>query len=495
MNNSALQTLSSGTIIKSDKREYTIERVLGAGAFGITYIATAKVGDGNVFFDARYAIKEHFTSKCLRDANGRDVLCSKADLAEVKQTLADFIVEARQLEKLCKRSKNIVNVNETFEANGTAYYVMEYLDGGNVHQMSETDAVETIKQIASAVSAIHSERVLHLDIKPENIVFKTDKTGTYPVLIDFGVAKYFDKKGNLTGNNKVCGASLGYAPPEQYEGVTTFAPTLDVYALGATLLYLLTGKEPPCSKDISVSQRELSDMMPATISPNVRQTILNAMKPSPFERTPNVAAFLQSLRGSGKDVVVDGLSSRGKGTEMIMINSGSKHKKMFLYGGIAAVLLVICLIFVLSGNNGNVTPVTPVADSTVVDTLKHDTAAAPTIKTQTPSPAATVTPKDNPTQTPTTTSTTTQSKKEKVANPTNGTVNLGYATYTGALKNGKPDGQGTLTFRRSHAIDSRASDKVADEGDRVTGEFVDGHLSFGKWYKSSGETETLVIGE
>lgn len=296
---SATHALPTGFKLRSKDRVYEIVKVLGAGSFGITYLATAKVAIGNITTTVRFAVKEHFMSaSCYRGDDGATVLSVPAAESDVAQSRADFITEANRLKKLCMKSRSIVSVNETFEANGTAYYVMEYLDGGSLSKCPERDAVSTVMQIAYALDEIHKEHVLHLDLKPDNVVLKTnDRNETYPVLIDFGISKHFDSKGRPTSSLAAKGASPGYAPQEQYAGVSEFSPKYDIYALGAVLFYLCTGKNPPDAFKISPNQQELRKELTGKVSSGIERTILNAMKPSAMERTPGIRQFCDDLTG------------------------------------------------------------------------------------------------------------------------------------------------------------------------------------------------------
>ncbi len=301
---SASQALRPGTVISSEHYDYKIVKVLGAGSFGITYLATADVQVGNVSVTVKFAVKEHFMSmSCYRGDDGAEVLCTPASKEDVELSRNDFLIEARRLQTLCQKSRGIVHVNETFETNNTAYYVMEFLNGGSPGQMPEGDAINIICQVAQAVDTIHGEKLLHLDIKPDNIVMKTNDSGeVYPVLIDFGVAKHFGKDNKPTSHLQAKGASAGYAPQEQYDegGITEFSPKYDIYALGAVLLFLLTGKNPPSAFKISPNQAELAAMIPPTVTASTRAAILGAMKPSAFERTESIADFVAQLTGSAE---------------------------------------------------------------------------------------------------------------------------------------------------------------------------------------------------
>lgn len=122
--------LPVGSVLRSGKREYRVEAVLGKGGFGITYKVSAMEQVGQIPVRVEFAMKEFFMDGCLRDASGK---VSTADTkGEAADGLKDFISETRRLNSLCGQCRNIVPVDEVFEANGTACYVMEFLDGGSL---------------------------------------------------------------------------------------------------------------------------------------------------------------------------------------------------------------------------------------------------------------------------------------------------------------------------------------------------------------------------
>lgn len=296
--------LPIGTLLQSKSRKYYVVEVLGGGGFGITYKVYANEMIGNISQKIFFVIKEYFIKGCFRTENGISVSYASNLKNEFEQSRTDFVLEADRLNKLGKLSPNIVKVNEHFDANSTSYYVMEYLDGGDLRHyvsrngaLSESEALSKIIPIAMAVEHLHKDGMLHLDIKPDNIVLKEDATTgeVIPVLIDFGIAKHFDRHGKPTSRPIAKGASDGYAPMEQYTEITKFAPEIDVYALGATLFFCLTNTNPPKAFDIP-SNDTLLAKLPIAVSQRVKDAIVNAMQRSSYDRTKTVQSFLSSIK-------------------------------------------------------------------------------------------------------------------------------------------------------------------------------------------------------
>ena len=282
-----MQHLQPNTTLQGGK--YRIERVLGQGGFGITYLAT------QTSLQRKVAIKEFFMKEfCSRDEatltmQTFSVGCSKL----VEQYRMKFIKEARNLARL--NHPNIISVIDVFEENGTVYYVMPYLAGGSLQDyvkthgtLSEQEAMKYVKQIASALKYMHEEQhICHYDVKPANILL--DDKGN-AVLIDFGISKNYDSAGQETTTTPV-GMSEGYAPIEQYQqNVEEFSPASDVYALGATLYFLLHGKRP-----VSAVHRASGTalLMSKQLSQGIKDIINASMKISKRERAKSMEVFLK----------------------------------------------------------------------------------------------------------------------------------------------------------------------------------------------------------
>ena len=318
MNNTHyISALPTGTILSSGARNYRVVKVLGQGGYGITYLATAKVKAGNVWVNGQFAIKEHFDQKLNQRRGTEAIISNPLTEKEIHESIDSFMVEAKRLHEL--HHLNIVAVNECFKANNTAYYVMQYVDGENLaamvshasqHHLQESQALEIIKTISGAVNYLHNKRMTHLDIKPENIMMQNDGM---PVLIDFGLVKRYDSKGRPTTTNKAAGISDGYAPLEQYAGLTEFTPEADVYALAATLLFMLTGKTP--YKAGQMSETIIRSWLMG-VSSHVVNAIVHAMAELKKNRTHSVVEFIKELElGEVIKESDDGNKENGGSTE------------------------------------------------------------------------------------------------------------------------------------------------------------------------------------
>ena len=248
--------LQPGTTLQGGK--YRIERVLGQGSFGITYLATTEVemtGQlGSMHVSVNVAIKEFFMSDLnSRGEDGSTVVGSNSAL--VVDYRRKFRREAENLGHL--NHPNIVKVLEVFDENNTTYYAMEYIDGesldDHIKQCGhlDDDEVRTVMHdLCSALSYMHQQGMLHLDLKPKNIM--RSKRQNHIFIIDFGLSKQYTSDGEPESSTTIGLGTPGYAPIEQanYKQDGTMPATIDIYALGATLYKMLTGKTPPHASDV-----------------------------------------------------------------------------------------------------------------------------------------------------------------------------------------------------------------------------------------------------
>lgn len=292
--------LQPGTVIHGTHNDYRIERVLGQGSFGITYVANVRLKGrlGAIESAAMVAIKEFF----LRDVSCRNGLrvFSVSDSTLCSDYRRDFLREAQNLSRL--DNDHIVKVLETIEENDTVYYVMEYLSGGNLDQhilshgkLSCREALDIAIQIGEALKCMHAQHMLHLDLKPLNVMRGEDG---HIVLIDFGLSKCFGADGQPESSTRIGQGTTGYAPIEQhsFNKADGFMPTLDIYALGATLFKMLTGSVPPEASVVLNEGLPVDELSSAGVPPAIIALVERAMQPLRRMRHQTVDEFIDEAQ-------------------------------------------------------------------------------------------------------------------------------------------------------------------------------------------------------
>lgn len=347
-----VQGLKIGTTLQNGT--YRILKVLGQGSFGITYLAKAKLRTqgnlGSMNVEAQVAIKEFFMS----EVNSR-----RSDSSSVEGSSGSVFANYRkkfkkEAENLSKLShSNIVKVVDVFDENNTTYYVMEFIEGKNLDDyikqnecLPEPETISIIKEVGNALEYMHSRKMLHLDIKPKNIMRKPDGT---IYLIDFGLSKQFTDKGEPESSTSIGLGTPGYAPIEQssYKQDGTFPATLDVYALGATMFKMLTGKRPPEATIILNEGFPSVELSNKGISDNTIYTIKAAMTSIKKERYQTIKAFVENLsKDDIEDVTI--IEQPSQNPESIHSTNPSpkpKSKSKWIWN--AAIFLVLIVASIL----------------------------------------------------------------------------------------------------------------------------------------------------
>ena len=499
-----VNALTIGSILKG-ATTYKIEKQLHCGGFGMTYLAKAQIMVGNIPQVAMFTIKEFFLGKiCSRDVHG-NVMVAQENQQLFKQAKQDFRDEAEILHSL--KHANIVPVNEVFEQHNTVYYVMAYLGNVSLCQyvseqggaLSENQAKKIIVDLSGALSYLHNRHILHLDIKPDNVMMMGDGASAKPVLIDFGQAVYFEN-GKPKRNKGIGGYSRGFSPLELKQTVAEFQPSLDIYALAATLLYMLTGKEPCDASEQSV--HKIYKALPEDVSQNTMDAIICGMQKDSLCHPQTILDF-QNILQMGKTQIGGG-TDIGTGGPIVtdpVISHSSSSLPIGKVAAIAVGLLLVGMIGWYSVKNfgGKDTSADVAHQEEKSDTTSKDTVK---ISKFTALPAAETPEADNPQVNDN------PSKPEKVVKhddsnggqtsvnpvkketPTSGTVNLGYATWTGGLLNGKPHGNGRMNFRSSHAIGGCST--IPEAGDYIDGYCENGVVQSGALYRNGEKIETII---
>lgn len=472
MSNKIIGALPRGTTLQNGT--YTIERALGQGATGITYLANMKQrlsGNLSEFSEnVQVAIKEfYFKDECNRESTTQNVVIANTNYdAKVSQFKKSFIKEARRIAGLSH--PNIVHVLGIFEENNTVYYVMQYIRGGSIKDLIENNgampAEKVLKyasQVASALEYMHGKNMCHYDLKPGNIMLSSDDNA---MLIDFGIAKNYDNNGQETSTTPP-GLTKGYAPMEQYSSVTEFSPKIDVYSLGATMYAMLLGTTPP--EPVKWFQNGFTEK-PDNIPNNIWSIVKKAMSMTAKERPTmrELQEMLQNPEAEDSQEQDSTIYVRDEhhpephvpdnhpddGSKVIVIPTPPKDRKLkdILFWIMAAVLLIATAVGCYFLVNRAVAEGTETStDSLAVKTI-YDSHGQPVM------------------------------------------------TFTGTVVDGQPQGKGTLTYLKDQYIDKYEGTLVNGlredsaavlffkNGDVYRGAFTKNNLSIGAYYvKESGE--------
>lgn len=446
-----MQGLKIGALLRH--QAYRIEKILGQGGFGITYLAT------DLSLDRLVAIKEFFPRDyCERVGETSQITLGTSNSSEfVSKLKAKFLKEARNIAKL--DHPGIIRIHAAFEENNTAYYVMDYIKGESLSDkvkrqgaLSLDVAIKYIKDIGIALEYIHNKHINHLDLKPANVMIR--ESDDLPILIDFGLSKQYDTDGNQTSTTPT-GISHGFAPLEQYNdgGVKEFSPQTDIYSLAATLYYLVTGVVPPHATELI----ENGIQFPANFPQNIQPAITIGMASARKNRYISVNAFIEALNNDDECTVFDDDKSLNiepivvepKAQEVQTKDSTEKVKtsKINLWGGIAVVTILLIIIFSTAPDENSVNNTTAYYPN---DSIEYDTVAQEVVG-----------------NTPNTNYVTGYYYESA----------LGYCKYTGDVdENSKPHGHGVAVWDKG-------------DGKKYDGEWVHGNMDGQTTYtQRSGDT-------
>lgn len=272
---------------------YLIQGVLGEGGFGITYVGMDEV------LCQKVAVKEFFPRGAITRNNQQtnevvSVYGTKA--ANFHQGEEKFLQEARTLAQF-NNVAGVVRVQDFFRENGTAYIVMEYLEGITLKQylqmygpISVEEMQNIFAPILEALDKIHQNGVIHRDISPDNIMCLPEGEVK---LMDFGAARDYT---DYSAEGLSVILKMGFAPIEQYDSHGKQGPWTDIYALGATMYQCLTGRKPDDATKRSLEDTLVSpSMLGVRIAPPVEYAIMRALQIRPADRYRNLGEFCEDL--------------------------------------------------------------------------------------------------------------------------------------------------------------------------------------------------------
>ena len=278
----ANNAISAGEILNE---KYMVGKVLGSGGFGITYKAL------DITENKVVAIKEYVPANTVyRDIGSNDLIIKTSNNRTVfNDGMHSFISEANFL-VMFKNVKQVVDIYDCFDENGTAYFSMEYLSGKQLGKFSD----KNISEICD-LKPIHEKKVVHRDISPQNIIVLNNSDIK---LIDFGNARYFNK--NNENDDKLV-LKPGFSPPELYMKSNVLGPWTDIYSLAATIYSLITGTKLPDALERINGKRfiPIKNYVP-DLDYNIEYAVNKALQLDYFKRQKSMDEFIDDIKNSSK---------------------------------------------------------------------------------------------------------------------------------------------------------------------------------------------------
>lgn len=315
------KTLKKGAVLKSDKYVYTIVEPEQQDGFGITYMATgvllnpppaAKPRAGIVAPAQpkpqpvkKFIVREHFMFHCSdRGDDDKELAIDEYSESTVNDFRNVFKSTMIKLKNAIAGTDEFLQITDDFEANGTYYYVTEYLEGPTLKQyiaehggLPVRDARVILEPVFKAVRRFHTHHILHTGLSPEAIIIDKHPDGSVrPVLTLLYSCKIFSNGGDGELQLPPLSCPDRYAPREQYGELDKFLPQTNLYSLAAILTFALTGEEPPLAED--VDEDTIASMLPEEIPPTFRAAVVKAMSPDWHDRFESVSMFNNSLLSS-----------------------------------------------------------------------------------------------------------------------------------------------------------------------------------------------------
>ncbi len=327
--------LPNGTILDNN---YRIIELIGQGGFGITYKAE-NISLGNIV-----CIKELFISgNSTRGANNT-VHSQNTKENSFIYFKERFVTEARDLAKF--NNPGIVKVTRVFEQNETAYFVMDFVEGETLKSYVSKNGRLTLQMALSimdglmnALEYVHNKNTLHRDIKPDNVII--DKNGSV-VLIDFGSARQFTEGNTITHTSMI---TPGYAPLEQYDERVKRGAFTDIYSLGATMYFLLTGQKPIPATSRNIEILTAPHNLFPDISVSLSSAVMLAMNLNPQDRFQTIAEMRKVLQSqkNQKLELTSAITTKAPDNAVIKDDTNRKDEK-----SIKKVIIIICLVLVIA---------------------------------------------------------------------------------------------------------------------------------------------------
>lgn len=294
MKTSEKRALLPGTVLNE---RYVLESVSGEGNFGITYIGW------DLLLESRVAVKEFFpVNRVNRNTEKGEVDVYVFEEEDYEQSLHRYLDEGKRLSRL-NQIESIVSIRDFFYANHTAYIIMEYIEGVSLKEYIEANGpmpgnavMDMMWPVLDALEKVHENGIIHRDISPDNIIVTEDDK---LVLVDFGSARQVDV---MNDRSLTVMIKRGYSSPEQYRSRGEQGAWSDVYAICATIYFMLAGKAPDEAIDriLDDETKSLMDMKEVRLPKKMKQAVMKGISLRYNERYQTVSELKEALRAAEK---------------------------------------------------------------------------------------------------------------------------------------------------------------------------------------------------
>ena len=399
--------LPEGTILAG---KYLVGRMLGQGGFGITYLGF------DIALGVKVAVKEYFPSGiCIRSPHSIRIsaLSSQEKAEGFRKGCDEFQEEARRLAQI--ESPYIVKVRDYFREKGTAYIIMNYIDGNSLTKEAAVlggsipwpRVVELFKPLILEMDNLHRAHLIHRDIKPDNIKIKTGNNGTeHLVLLDFGAARNF-VSAEVTGTYSAM-VTQGYAPIEQYSRQSRQGPYTDIYALCATMYALITGRIPAAATDRMTGEASVKTFpeMGLEVPKRIEKAIFHGLAIRSTDRPGSMRELYDEISGGTPE---EAFKTERVDAPVFQAYAAPKKSGKFKLWLLIPLLAVLAAAGVLVYRNTHRTQEPALPSQTAVSAERNTPAGAGTTATaaNTPVPSNTAVPTNTPAPTDTTVPTST----------------------------------------------------------------------------------------
>lgn len=336
-------SLPIGTQLTGKNNEYRILSCIRRDGMGYTYKAEPVMKRKD--FTDKVIIREHFMPHCsTRGADGITVETPEEIVPTVKTCLVAFENASEERMKISERSPSIINVLDIFEANNTFYYIVEFLDGVTFEEyvkgkgsLTFEETREILSPILDAVKIMHTYHAMHTEITPRHIRFIHHKGQNIPILFSLYATLHFNDDGKQAWSIPVMNCATGYAPPEQYKSIDHFIPQADIYALAATIVFSLSGKSLPDSRELT--EESVRETLPPTLPENIVQALIHALNPEVSQRTSSISTMRNELR--------DFYGGKKREHEIESEEKDSNEENIFVRNKITFSIAIIAIILAL----------------------------------------------------------------------------------------------------------------------------------------------------